>query len=250
MHYKILSDNTVIDAVKHPCFVWYDKRLGLFRACKEDKAQGIAAHDGSTYWHISGRPDFGIDGYRSVELEEADEADVSTIIEALNTGKHIAIEEPEPERAPAPSLPEGGVEIVKDYLLNLMGEKCSQNISDGFDVELDKSYHVTLSPEDKANLAFAYQAAQNYSDNIPVHVGNIHGFFSAADVMKLMNCALEWEQYQTAQYQSLCDHIRSLRSIKSLSAVSYEMDVPDKHRHILLDKLDKYKLRGEKHDPR
>ena len=251
MHYKVLSDNSLVDAVTLPCYVRYDRRLNLFRKCREEDAQGIAAHDGSTYWHLDGRPPFGVDGYETVALKECDVDEVASIITALDAGKQIEVIEPAPpEEVQAFDIPDGSVEVVKTYLLEQMREQCRQHIEDGFDITFDKSYRIPVTAETKSELLFAHYASQFSDEDISLCIGNFCGLLNAADVRKLMDMTIEWEKCHTARYASLCDYIRSLRSIKSLSSVSYEMDIPEKYRHGLMTALSEQALRGEKYDPR
>lgn len=86
-----LIDNTgkIVDAVLEPCYVRYDGHLRMFLACSEEQAQGVASHDGSTYWHLSTRPDFGVDGYSTVSAISISDEEAKTIIAALDDGAEI-----------------------------------------------------------------------------------------------------------------------------------------------------------------
>ena len=238
MHYKVLSDNMLVDAVTLPCYVRYDRRLNLFRKCKEEDAQGIAAHDGSTYWHLSGRPSFGIDGYQTVDLKECDVEEVNSIITALDDGKILEVEEPAPvNEVPVLSIPDGSADVVKAYLCKKMRAQCHQRIESGFDIDLDKTYRLPVTAETKSALMFAEWMSQTHSDNIPFSTGDICVLLCAEDVRKIVDAMLKWEQSNVARCDSLCSYIASMRSIKNLSAVSYDMAIPDKYRNGLLDDL-------------
>jgi hypothetical protein len=86
MSYKYISDGQIVDAAKKPCFVRYDTRLKLFLACKESQAQGIASHDGKTYWHLDGCEEFGVDGYETVSAVPISDEEAEAILKELDAG--------------------------------------------------------------------------------------------------------------------------------------------------------------------
>lgn len=95
---KLIADNTVVDAIKHPCYVVYVPRLNLFLACPEAQAQGIAHRNGTTYWHLEGREEFGVDGYTTVNAVSISDEEADELIAALNAGEQPI--EPEPDVDP------------------------------------------------------------------------------------------------------------------------------------------------------
>lgn len=95
MNYKLISDGAVVDVVKNPCHVVYVSRLGLFLACPEAQAQGVASRTGATYWHIDGKPEFGVDGYMTVAAVAIDDAEADELIQALESGETPTIPDPE-----------------------------------------------------------------------------------------------------------------------------------------------------------
>lgn len=101
MSLKVISNGVVVDALIHPTFVRYDPRLKLFLSCKEEEAQGLASHDGETYWQLQGKH-FGVDGYETVSAVVISPEEAAAIIEALDDGKP-GLPDPEDED---PNIPE------------------------------------------------------------------------------------------------------------------------------------------------
>lgn len=92
---KLIMDSTVVDAIKNPCYVVYVPRLKLFLACPEAEAQGVAARNGTTYWHLEGRTEFGVDGYETVSAVSITDEEADELIAALEAGEQPV--EPEPD---------------------------------------------------------------------------------------------------------------------------------------------------------
>lgn len=107
---KLLSENLIVDAIKNPCYVVYVPRLGLFLACPEAEAQGIASRTGMTYYHLDGREDFGVDGYQTVSAVSISDEEADDLITALEAGEKPV--EPEPD-------PGGGEEAEPPVVLSL-----------------------------------------------------------------------------------------------------------------------------------
>lgn len=95
---KLISGDMVVDAIKNPCYVVYVPRLQLFLACPEAEAQGVASRNGTTYWHLEGRTEFGVDGYETVNAVSITDDEADELITALEAGEQPI--EPEPEEDP------------------------------------------------------------------------------------------------------------------------------------------------------
>lgn len=105
---KLVSGNTVVDAIKNPCYVVYVPRLQLFLACPEAEAQGVASRNGTTYWHLEGREDFGVDGYTTVSAVSITDEEADELIAALDEGEQPI--EPDPDDGTGDSGEEEGTE--------------------------------------------------------------------------------------------------------------------------------------------
>jgi hypothetical protein len=87
---KLIWDGKVVDAIKNPCYVRYVPRLKMFLACSEDQANGVASRDGTTYWHLEGCRQFGVDGYTTVSPVFISDEEADALIAELEAGKEPA----------------------------------------------------------------------------------------------------------------------------------------------------------------
>lgn len=226
MSYKLLLNGDIVDAVKDPCFVRYDARLGLFLACQEEVAQGIAAHDGSTYWHLEGLSEFGVDGYETVSAAPVDREEAQAIMEALDAGKPVP--EPEPEEPV-----DGSVELVRENIITQMSAACSAAIIGGVDVTLSdgKTYHFSLTLEDQLNLLSLQGMLAAGAEAVPYHAdGEECRYYSAADFNTIAEAATYWKLYQESYFNSLRGYIRSMETMAELLTVTYGMSIPEEFR--------------------
>lgn len=111
---KLIADNVVLDAIKNPCYVVYVPRLKLFLACPEAQAQGVAQRNGTTYWHLDGRDDFGVDGYTTVSAVSISDEEADALMKALDEGEQPVEPDPDPGEEP-PTEPEKVISLTTVY---------------------------------------------------------------------------------------------------------------------------------------
>lgn len=107
---KLIYENSVVDAIKSPCYVVYVPRLQLFLACPESEAQGVASRNGTTYWHLEGRSEFGVDGYQTVSAVSISDEEAEELIAALEAGEQPI--EPEPDEGTSDEEGSAGTQEV------------------------------------------------------------------------------------------------------------------------------------------
>lgn len=234
MSFKLLdSTGKVVDAVREPCYVCWNQRLKLFLACKESAAQGIAAHDGTTYWHIEGKPEFGIDGYETVSAVSISDEEAQAIMDALDAG--------EPAPAPEIEIPDdGSIDIVRDALITRMSAACSTAIYNGVDVMLSdgETHHFSLSIEDQLNLISLQGMLSSGAETVPYHAdGEECRYYSAADFTAVTTAATNWKLYQESYFNSLRAYIQSIDAMADLLAVTYGMEVPEGYQTVVLRQM-------------
>lgn len=233
MSYKLLLDGAVVDAVKNPCYVCYDKRLGLFLACPEAQAQGIASHDGKTYWHLEGCAEFGVDGYDTVSAVSISAEEAEAIIAALDAGQ------PAPDPGPAPD-PDGSIDLVRDNTITRMSTACNAVITAGVDVVLSdgQTYHFSLGLEDQLNLLSLQGMLAAGAEAVPYHAdGEECRYYSAADFGAIAQAATAWKLYQESYFNSLRGYIRAMETMAELLAVTYGMEIPEAYQTDVLKGL-------------
>lgn len=240
MSYKLIADGTTVDAVHVPVYVCWDSRLKLFLACTEAEAQGIAAHDGTTYWHLEDRPEFGVDGYETVSAVSISEEEADAIIMALEAGKPV----PEPE----PEFPDdGSVELVRENIVGQMFAACNAEIVGGVDVTLSdgQTYHFSLNLEDQLNLLSLQGMISNGAEAVPYHAdGEECRYYSANDFTVIAAAATNWKLYQESYFNSLRAYIQSMETMPELLAVEYGMEVPAEYQTVVLQQMLAVQVQG------
>ena len=230
---KILRDGVVVDAVLFPCFVQYDPESGYYLQCQEEQAQGLSAHDGSTYYHLNGRDASGFDGYDTVTIEETTEAEAAAIMEAIDANQPI----PQPE--PQDPDPDGSVDLVRQNTVAKMAAACSAAITGGVDVVLGGvSYHFSLTLEDQLNLISLQGMIAAGSEQVPYHAdGQECRFFTAAEFQAIASAATAWKIYQESYFNSLRAYVQSMTAIGDLVGVTYGMPIPEEYQTDVLKQL-------------
>lgn len=83
MHYKIVKDNTIVDAMEEVNYVRQNLVNKVVISCRPEVANGIVSSDGSVIWHLEGCPQFVEGTFATVKLVEIDENEYNTIKEVL-----------------------------------------------------------------------------------------------------------------------------------------------------------------------
>lgn len=112
---KLVADSVVVDAIKNPCYVVYVPRLKLFLACPEAEAQGVASRNGTTYWHIEGKDEFGVDGYQTVDAISISDEEADELITALEAGEEPIVPEPDEGTEGGETQPEEVLTLASVY---------------------------------------------------------------------------------------------------------------------------------------
>lgn len=231
MSYKLLVDGVIVDAVAIPVFVRYNKRLGLFLACDEKDAEGLASHDGETYWQLAGTNGFCVDGYQTVDAEVISFEDATAIIEALDEGKDPPeLEQPEPLEK-FEQLPDGSLELVQKKVVNDMSAACNAAICAGTDIVLSDGelHHFSYTIEDQLNLLSLQANHLACEEGYFYHAdGESYRYFSKDDFWTVVEQLQWWRIQHVTYFSKLREYILSLETIRELSAVEYGMEVPEK----------------------
>ena len=230
MSYKLLVDGVIVDAVAIPVFVRYNKRLGLFLACDEKDAEGLASHDGETYWHLAGRNEFPVNGYQTVVMEEISFEDATAIIEAMDEGKELP-ELEEPEEVIEEAISDGSLELVQQKVIQEMSAACNEAICSGTDIVLSdgQSHHFSYTIEDQLNLLSLRADISACGDEFFYHAdGEAYRYFSKEDFLTIVDQLNQWRIYHVTYFSNLREYILSLETIRELTAVEYGIEVSEK----------------------
>ena len=83
MFYKVVKENTIVDAMEEVTFVRQNSINKVIISCPAEFASGIVSSDGTTVWQLEDRPNFFEGSFETVKLVEIGEEEYNTIKEVL-----------------------------------------------------------------------------------------------------------------------------------------------------------------------
>lgn len=180
--------------------------------------------------------------YETANVSVIDESEYQQLFEAIDKGQEIskAIDEDsyfQEEDTVVDSESIVTLDYLKTQKIKEMSFNCNQAIVGGFDVELTdkKIHHFSLTVQDQLNLITLSSLAASGKENIPYHAdGELCEFFSANDIMIIINAATELKTFHTTYYNSLKIYIQSLTSKEDVSKITYGVNIPDEYKSDVL----------------
>lgn len=231
MGYKMIINNSVVDADINPSYMRYHAKLDLLLMCTEADAQYIASKNGDVIWHIDGTQDASGRDYQTVQVIEADDDEVRALMDAFDAQR-------EPLPVPMPVLPEDkmsddSIAIIKQHTLDKMRTSCADAIDDGFDVVLSDGHvhHFALSPSDYLNMIALNTMKHTFVDGVPYRAdGEDMKVYSYEDFDAILAGAARCRSQHYLYCQNLCAYVNTLETLAELQGVSYGMNVPEEYQ--------------------
>lgn len=78
MYFKVLKNDRMIDLLKDPIYIKYQKKNDVFLTCPLSEAQGVISSDNNTIWHVNTFPSIDAD-VDTVDLIEIDKYEYSQL---------------------------------------------------------------------------------------------------------------------------------------------------------------------------
>ena len=98
MYFKIVKENTIVDAMDKLSFVRQNPKNKAIISSQTDYANGIISSDGTVIWHLEGLPAFASGSFDTVVAIEISKEEYDRLVEQLQLGQPI--ENPETVREP------------------------------------------------------------------------------------------------------------------------------------------------------
>ena len=157
-YYKLINGTTFVGVATQSDFRVFQHKHQIILACDEEKAQYVQIGDAfyRANWMVPVTTDKI--SYETVEVIKIDEEEYNILLDAVETGKEIEIEQDtEPPVVDAPVVDPNEVttiEYVKASKIAEMNYVCNKVIENGIDVVLSdgKTYHFSLTTQDQLNL--------------------------------------------------------------------------------------------------
>ena len=228
---KVLSTSgAVIDAIENPTYITWNASLETIDVCEDTAVNimGVISSSTTIIWQISGKelfPEWL--GLLSVTCEEINKQEYDMLVEELKPDDDI------PEDI-TPEPPDGNrIQEYKSKKITEMSRWCSDVITNGVDVELSdgNTYHFSLTVEDQLNLITISSMIAEGQTLLPYHAdGEQCVFFSAEDMLKVIEIATKFKTYHTTYFNSLKTYISALDDIEQIKSLYYGVEIPEEYQ--------------------
>jgi hypothetical protein len=246
--YKITHNQDIIDVNTNENinYVRYDRYHQSLKICGSDSDDiiGIVSSDNSAIYHLVGYPkipDTVLGEFIDVQMFEISEEDYTVFKKALEEEKEIIDPDPyiPPEPEPTPEEQEReeeyrrSLQFVKDKKIEYMSYLCHQTIENGILITLSDGleYRFSLTENDQTNLMERQAQLMAGATQVSYHAdGELCTYYSAEDMMAIIQASIFHKNYQTTYFNSLKYYINSMTDKNEVSAVEYGIEIPEQYQ--------------------
>ena len=246
--YKITHNQDIIDVNTDESisYVRYDRYHQSLKICGSDSSDiiGIVSSDNSAIYHLVGYPeipDTVLGEFIDAQMFEISEEDYTVFKKALEEEKEIIDPDPyvPPEPEPTPEEQEReeeyrrSLQFVKDKKIEYMSYLCHQTIENGILITLSDGleHRFSLTENDQANLMERQAQLMAGATQVSYHAdGELCTYYSAEDMMAIIQASIFHKDYQTTYFNSLKHCINSMTDKNEVSAVEYGIEIPEQYQ--------------------
>ena len=246
--YKITHNQDIIDVNTNESinYVRYDRYHQSLKICGSDSDDiiGIVSSDNSAIYHLVGYPeipDTVLGEFIDVQMFEISEEDYTVFKKALEEEKEIIDPDPyiPPEPEPTPEEQEReeeyrrSLQFVKDKKIEYMSYLCHQTIENGILITLSDGleHRFSLTENDQTNLMERQAQLMAGATQVSYHAdGELCVYFSAEDMIAIIQASIFHKDYQTTYFNSLKHYINSMTDKNEVSAVEYGIEIPEQYQ--------------------
>lgn len=238
--YKVIYNGEIIDTLENLTYVTYQEKnqLNLITGRREE-AYGILSSSGEDIYCLDGLNEPPKGEFKVVTVENITAEEYLELAEEFGFHKddNYMIEDTTHHD---PVDTEIDLNTIKKKKLNQLSAECNKVITNGFNVVLtdNKEYHYDLTVEDQINIATLQAQIAAGAAQVPYHAsGELCRFYSAQDIMLIIEKGTEFKTYHVTYYNSLKNYVNAMTTAKEVEAVKYGDPVPKKYRSDVLDIL-------------
>lgn len=241
-YYKVINGQLFVGIATTSELRKIQLRHNILISCTEQEAECIQIEDNYYHagWMKAVREDIGA---ITADVIEIDKEEYDELYELIEHDEEIEpYPEPEPSPEPEPEPEDITVAYAKKLKLKDMSNTCNNIIFAGIDVVLsdEETHHFSLTEYDQLNLFKLETLARSGQEVLPYHEdGELCKFYPAADIITIANAATQYITYHTTYFNSLKAYINSLRSLNTISKVTYGMDIPEKYQSDVWKEINK-----------
>lgn len=241
-YYKVINEQLFVGIATTSELRKIQLRHNILISCTEQEAECIQIEDNYYHagWMKAVREDIGA---ITADVIEIDKEEYDELYELIEHDEEIEpYPEPEPSPEPEPEPEDITVAYAKKLKLKDMSNTCNNIIFAGIDVVLsdEETHHFSLTEYDQLNLFKLETLARSGQEVLPYHEdGELCKFYPAVDIITIANAATQYITYHTTYFNSLKAYINSLRSLNTISKVTYGMDIPKKYQSDVWKEINK-----------
>ena len=231
MAYKVLINNTIVDAIITPVYLQYNRKAKKFLLCKEDRAEFVVSHDNETRWMIVDSIDCFENEYDRASLVEITTDEALFIIEAIDAGKAVEVKEVEEADVTREDLCED-IDVVRHYVVEKMCNACMNAVLSGIDFvdETGSISHYGYSIEDQINILSLQSRIEKYGDNIPYHAdGCDYRMYRRDEFENIVDELIDNKITHCVYLARLKKYINDMGTTSELADVYYGMEIPKQY---------------------
>lgn len=249
--YKIVNGKNFVGVATTNDLRTVQKKYAMLISCLESEAQYVQV--GNDLYHanwmrnIKGNEDIMAELVDVIEISQEEYDKISSTIEKGEVYEkpidEINADDGNNENIGIEDIDDSTqitVAYMKEMKIKEMSGLCEKIITNGFDIKLsdNKSHHFSLSIQDQLNLLSMAKMIENGETLIPYHAdGELCKAYSVEDMSNIITYATEFKTFHTTYFNSLKAYINSLRSVNTVSAIEYGVEIPEKYQSDILKQL-------------
>ena len=254
MYFKVVKNNNIIDVLSQLIHVRFQERNSIvIKTNTKETAMGVLSSDRTRIYHTNYMAEFPKDKYgnylvefENVEISEISEETYNELHEALS-----ALYGNDDEPISEPSIPDepieetiiiddNSLELVKAAKIKKMSADCNAVIVSGTDIVLTDGqlHHFDMTVEDQLNIITLKGMVDQGIQQIPYHATDeVCKFYSADDILLLMDGCSKWKIYHVSYFNSLKIYIESLETMEEVKNIYYGIEIPEEYQSDVLKQL-------------
>ena len=233
-YFKVIKGNEFVGILTSDGFRKYQVKHSLLLACTENEGQYVYCENNIYRDNWLAPLNNSVISYELADITEITKEEYDEIYEIIHGGGEIDPEpEPEPTPEPEPEPADITVEYAKKMKIAEMSKTCENIITNGIDVVLsdEKTHHFSLTVQDQLNLITLSEMVKSGLERIPYHAdGELCEYYTPQDILAIVQAGTEFKTYHTTYFNSLKKYINSLRSVNTVSQITYGVEIPEKYQ--------------------
>ena len=240
-YYKLINGTKFVGIATQHHFRKYQHKHNIVLACNEEYAQYVQC--GDFFYRADWMVPVTTDkiSYETIELIKIDENEYNILLDAIEKGEEIEIEQEQNEIVETipviDTIETVTLEYLKETKISEMSSACNKIITRGFDIVLSDgyTYHFSLTTQDQLNLITLSSMVANGETQIPYHAdGELCRFYSSDDINTIITTATQFKTYQVSYFNALKMYINNIEDKETIATIEYGVTIPEEYQSEVL----------------